>query len=143
MSYRNDRFNQHMQSLEVMISGFADASKAKVLSDRGKGVERMLSALDHNPSDESKSEVKVEQRREIRLFEAEMRLVEAGKRHLIPVLLLIVEHGNNRTESIAILSKRRQTGRGRKKFESARKAYKRCLKSLLDFFGVQSVHMEI
>ena len=140
MSYRNDHFNRRMASLEVIVAEFADASKAKAFSDCGTGVERMLQTMDYSPATESKAEAEAEQRREERLFESEMRLVEAGKRHLIPVLLLIVENGSNRSESIAIMAKSRQTGRGRKKFESARKAYKRCLKSLLNFFGVQTLH---
>ena len=126
MSYRNDRFNRRMTSLEVMISGFADASKAKVFSDRGKGVERMFLALDYSPGIESKPEV--EQRRAVCLAEAEMRLAEAGKRHLIPVLLLIVENGSNREESIKRVPRR---------------TYFLHRKQLLVFFGCTLLHMEI
>ena len=46
MSYRNERFNRSMRSLEVIVTGITDVSKAKVFSDCGTGVRRMLAALD-------------------------------------------------------------------------------------------------
>ena len=125
MSYRNDRFNQRMASLEVIVSEFADASKAKAFSDCGTGVERMLLTMDYSPATESKAEAEAEQRREERLFEAEMRLAEAGKRHLIPVLLLIVENGSNREESLK---------------KVPRRTYFLHRKQLLVFFGCTLLH---
>ena len=68
------------------------------------------------------------QRQEDLLFNAEMRLVEAGKRHLIPVLLLIVENGANREESMKRVPKR---------------TYFRHREALLRFFSGTRVHMDI
>ena len=45
MSYRSDRFNNSMRSLETMI-GDRDASKLSFLSDHGAGVERMIDEID-------------------------------------------------------------------------------------------------
>ena len=127
MSYRNERFNRSMRSLEVIVTGITDVSKAKVFSDCGTGVRRMLAALDW---DTRQVEKRGEggQRQEDLLFNAEMRLVEAGKRHLIPVLLLIVENGANREESMKRVPKR---------------TYFRHREALLRFFSGTRVHMDI
>jgi len=95
MSYRSDRFNARMRSLEKM-AGECDVSKWPLLSDNGAGVERMLDAMD-----DAKEEEDLQADRAERLFVAEMRLVEAGLRHLVPVLLLIVDNGSDRAASLA------------------------------------------
>jgi len=95
MSYRSERFNRRMMSLEVMVAGFADVSKAKIFSDGVAGAH----AIREGQESRSRSRVE-EETREGKLFEAEMRLADAEKSHLIPVLLLIVENGSNREESL-------------------------------------------
>ena len=134
MTYRAERFNNSMRSLEAMVSGMADASKSAKLSDRGESTARMYAAFEPEPDAPDRDQ---------ELAGAILRLIVAGLDYLVPTLLLIAENGSGRTRSIALMACSRKSGRGRKKFESARKAYKRCLKSLLNFFDVQSVHMEI
>ena len=134
MTYRAERFNRSMRSLEAMVSGMADDSKSTKLSDRGKTAARMYAAFEPEPDAPDRDQ---------ELTGAVLRLIVEGMDYLVPPLLLIAENGNDRTRSIALMACSRKSGRGRKKFESARKAYKRCLKSLLNFFDVQSVHMEI
>ena len=134
MTYRADRFNKSMRSLEAMVSGMADASKSAKLSDRGKSAARMYAAFEPEPDAPNRDQ---------ELAGAVLRLIVEEMSHLVPTLLLIAENGSDRTRSIALMACSRKSGRGRKKFESARKAYKRCLKSLLNFFDVQSVHTEI
>ena len=45
MSYRSNRFNNGLWSLEMKLEGI-DPAKASFLSDQGLGVERMEDALD-------------------------------------------------------------------------------------------------
>ena len=103
MSYRSERFNRRMKSLETTASG-RDTSKWRALSDGGLGVERVLTALDGDedvPADASGTTKPLdEDERDELLFNAEMRLVEAHRRHLIPVLLLIAENGPDRERSL-------------------------------------------
>ena len=134
MTYRAERFNNSMRSLEAMVSGMTDPSKSAKLSDRGESAARMYAAFEPEPDTPDRDQ---------ELAGAVLRLIVEGMDYLVPTLLLIAENGNDRTRSIALMACSRKSGRGRKKFESARKAYKRCLKSLLNFFDVQSVHMEI
>ena len=129
MSYRNERLNRSMMSLEVIVAGITDASKAKVFSDHGQGVDRMIAALDYDPRSEPRAEVNAARKRKDLLFDAEMQLVEAKKRHLIPVLLLIVENGSNRQESILSLA---ATSKNR---NAARKRYFEHRDLLLSFFS--------
>ena len=46
MSTRNERFNASMRSLDELTASFEDPTKANVFSDKGKGVERMVTMLD-------------------------------------------------------------------------------------------------
>ena len=134
MTYRAERFNRSMRSLEAMVSGMTDASKSAKLSDRGKSAARMYTAFEPEPDTPDRDQ---------ELAGAVLRLTVEGMGHLVPSLLLIAENGSERRRSIALMACSRKNGRGRKKFESARKAYKRYLKLLLNFFCVQSVHTEI
>jgi len=139
MSFRNERFNKAMRSLDAMCEG-CDISKWPVLSDGGAGAakiveeaSRLLGSGRRPPrSDEARRLVYGPSRRiyerEEKLFEAEMRLVEAGKGHLIRVLLLIVENFYNREESIKVVSKA---------------TYFRHRAELIAFFCETQVHMDI
>ena len=95
MSTRNDRFNASMRSLDELTSSFKDPSKANVFSDKGLGVERMVSTLDYDVTAEERLLSALADK----LFIAEMRLVDANRKYLIPVLLLIVENGKDREKS--------------------------------------------
>jgi len=106
MSYRNERFNRSMFPLEAMTADMKDASKARIFSENGEGVERMVTALDYDEAAETTAEERVQATIEDKLFEAKMRLVDAGKGYLIRVLRLIVENGNDREESMRHVAKR-------------------------------------
>ena len=157
MSYRNERFNRSMMSLEAMVAGFKDASKAAVFSDRGLGVGRMVDEIDANGSGGANGQhqgnghlarspmpggslASVERarrpfpwiwgsRRE-RLLAAERKLRRAGLGHLVPTLRLIVRNGNNRQESIGEMTN------GTESTKAARKRYERHRAQLLAFFDV-------
>ena len=49
MTYRAERFNKSMRSLEAMVSGMSDASKSAKLSDRGESAARMYAAFEPEP----------------------------------------------------------------------------------------------
>ena len=115
MSTRNERFNASMSSLDELSASFEDPTKANVFSDKGKGVERMVTMLDYDVTAEERLQSALEDK----LFIAEMRLVDANRRYLIPVLLLIVENGKDREKSIEKVS---------------RSTYFRHRDALLDFF---------
>ena len=91
MSCRSDRFNASMCSLESFSAKFDDPSKIATLSDRGKGVERLIDVLTPPPDDTPD--------RNQELAGAVLRLVIAGKEHLVTTLLEIAENGSNREES--------------------------------------------
>ena len=91
MTYRAERFNRSMRSLEAMVSGMADASKSARLSDCGKSAARMYAALEPEPDTPDRDQ---------ELVGAVLRLVVAGKNCLAPTLLLIAENGGEREKSI-------------------------------------------
>ena len=101
MSTRNERFNASMSSLDEFTASFEDPTKANVFSDKGKGVERMVTMLDYDVTAEERLKSALEDK----LFIAEMRLVDANRRYLIPVLLLIVENGKDREKSLEKVSR--------------------------------------
>ena len=129
MSYRSERFNRSMKSLEAMLSGYSDPSKAKILCDGGEALERLMDALDYSPERERAEEDRLaaerlarQKDRLERLTVAITRLVAADKAYLVPTLLLIVRNGANRNESIRFLSER---------------SYYRHRRELGAFFGVR------
>ena len=91
MTYRAERFNKSMRSLEAMLSGMADASKSAKLSDRGKSAARMYAAFESEPDAPDRDQ---------ELAGAVLRLIVARKEHLVPTLLLISENGSDRERSI-------------------------------------------
>ena len=138
MSYRNDRFNTGMRSLDAMLENI-DIDKVRFLSDRGKGVNRMIDDIERRERSETGQTGQTGRtgRKESKLFDAEMRLAEAGKSYLIRVLLLIVENGNNRDFSINALA------RCSKSWNAARKKYFEHRNLLLEIFKVTRVHSDI
>ena len=91
MTYRAERFNRSMRSLEAMVSGRADASKSAKLSDRGKSAARMYAAFEPEPDAPDRNQ---------ELAGAVLRLIVEGMDHLVPTLLLIAENGSDRKRSI-------------------------------------------
>ena len=110
MTYRAERFNNSMRSLEAMVSGMADASKSAKLSDRGENAARMYAAFEPEPDAPD---------REQELVGAVLKLIVAGKDHLVPTLLLIAENGSDRERSM---------------HKMPRRSYFRHRNELLDFF---------
>ena len=96
MTYRAERFNRSMRSLEAMVSGMADASKSAKLSDRGKSAARMYAAFEPEPDAPDRNQ---------ELAGAVLRLIVEGKEHLVPTLLLIAENGSDRERSLLHMSR--------------------------------------
>ena len=96
MTYRAERFNNSMRSLEAMVSGMADASKSAKLSDRGESAARMYAAFEPEPDAPDRDQ---------ELAGAILRLIVAGKDYLVPTLLLIAENGSDREKSIQLMSR--------------------------------------
>ena len=97
MTYRAERFNRSMRSLEAMVSGMADASKSAKLSDRGKSAARMYAAFEPEPDAPDRDQ---------ELAGAVLRLIVEGVDYLVPTLLLIAENRNDREKSMKRLSAR-------------------------------------
>ena len=97
MTYRAERFNNSMRSLEAMVSDMADASKSARLSDRGENAARMYAAFEPEPDAHDRDQ---------ELAGAVLRLIVAGLDYLVPTLLLIAENGSDREKSMKRLSAR-------------------------------------
>ena len=110
MTYRAERFNRSMRSLEAMVSGMADASKSAKLSDRGESATRMYAAFESEPDAPDRDQ---------ELAGAVLRLIVGEMDHLVPTLLLISENGSDRERSMQQVPKR---------------SYFRHRDELLDFF---------
>ena len=97
MTYRAERFNRSMRSLEAMVTGMADASKSVKLSDRGKSAARMYAAFEPEPDAPDRDQ---------ELAGAVLRLIVEEMDHLVPTLLLIAENGSDRESSIQQVPRR-------------------------------------
>ena len=97
MTFRAERFNNSMRSLEAMISCMADASKSAKLSDRGKTAARMYAAFEPEPDAPDRDQ---------ELAGAVLRLIVEGMDYLTPTLLLIAENGSDREKSMQQVPRR-------------------------------------
>ena len=97
MTFRNERFNASLISLDELTDGFEDPSKISSFTDRGKGVGRMLEQIE--PTRDTSPDPDQE------LAGAILRLIVAGKDYLVPTLLLIAENRDNRERSMLTVSK--------------------------------------
>ena len=97
MTYRAERFNRSMRSLEAMASGRTDASKSAKLSDRGENAARMYAAFEPEPDTPDRDQ---------ELAGAVLRLIIEGMSHLVPTLLLIAENGSDREQSMRQVPRR-------------------------------------
>ena len=97
MTYRAERFNKSMRSLEAMVSGMADASKSAKLSDRGESAARMYAAFEPEPDAPDRNQ---------ELAGAVLRLIVEGLDYLVPTLLVIAENGSCRERSIQLMPRR-------------------------------------
>jgi len=92
MSYRNDRLNRSMRSLDAMTNGFQDISKVRMLSDHGIGAERMYTLLDITPESVEAEEKRVAEaiRDADTMFDIGCALlILGGLGYLVPTLRLI------------------------------------------------------
>ena len=96
MTYRAERFNRSMRSLEAMVSGMADAPKSAKLSDRGENAARMYAAFEPEPDAPDRNQ---------ELAGAVLRLIVEGLDYLVPTLLLIAENGSAREKSMQQISR--------------------------------------
>ena len=111
MSWRADRFNASLASLDEFADRFDDPAKIASFADRGEGVGQMLEQIEPTPGTSPDPDQE--------LAGAVLRLVLAGKDHLVPTLLLIAENRDDREKSLATMPRR---------------SYFRHRDELLDFF---------
>ena len=97
MTYRAERFNRSMRSLEAMVSGMTDASKSAKLSDRGDSAARLYAAFEPEPNPPDRDQ---------ELVGAILRLIVEGLNYLVPTLLLITENGSERERSMQLMPRR-------------------------------------
>ena len=124
MSFRNDRFNEAMCSMEELLSQFPDPSRIVTFSDKGEEVERLIDAIDRTEPPLAPPNLYTQ-----KLHTAEMRLYRAGLGHLVPTLRLIVKNRGNRQESIGCLQKSQKTS-----WETAKHLYFSHREKILKFF---------
>ena len=111
MTFRNERFNASLFSLDEFMDGFEDPAKITTFADRGEGVGQMLEQIEPTPDTSPDPDQE--------LAGAVLRLVVAGKDHLVPTLLLIAENRDDREKSLQ---------------QMPRRSYFRHRDELLDFF---------
>jgi len=131
MSFRNDRFNQKMLSIDTST---IDMDKNRNFSDEGLGVNRVLDAIDYGDKAETEGEKRIGAEFRHKLRKAKSRLKKAGKGHLIRVLLLIVKNIENRQESIFEIATSKKSYKSSKTWNAARKMYFEHRFLLFEFF---------
>ena len=98
MTFRNERFNASLISLDEFMDGFEDPSKIASFTDRGECVGRMLEQIEPTPDTSPDPDQE--------LAGAILLLIVAGKAHLVPTLLLIAENRDNREKSFQHMPRR-------------------------------------
>ena len=110
MSYRNARLTNGFLSLDK-LAGEIELEKARIVSDGGAGVERIVRLVDCSDcSSDGKPKATAEERmaateRRRKLRAAIERLRRAGRGYLVPVLRLIVKNGSERNRSLEKISR--------------------------------------
>ena len=136
---RNERFSRGIHSLERALTDLSDTSKAKLLSDGGDGVRRMLDDLDGDGN--SPTKFQIDRDRSTMVDVAAMLLVWAGLGHLVRTLYLVFANGSHlRSISIRALcrDKRRKSAK-----QASKRLYELHRKALLSFFVSPDVHGDI
>ena len=106
MNYRNARLANGFLSLD-QLAGEIDLVKSRVVSDVGKGVERMVGDIDRTPGDAEREERETAAERQRKFHAAETRLRRLGLGYLVSTLALICKSGKNREVSIREIASRR------------------------------------
>ena len=136
---RNERFSRGIHSLERALTDLSDTSKAKILSDKGKGVRRMLDDMDDDGTAPSKFQV--DRDRSTMVDIAAMLLVWAGRGHLVRTLSLIFANGSLlKSTSIRALCRDNRKKAAKK---ASKRLYELHRKALLSFFVSPDVHGDI
>lgn len=99
MSYRSERFNNAMHSLDMKTAA-KDLSKMSFFSDEGRGAKLIYTQLDQTPETIQEEEDRYWQEREQKIKNAIVALIAAGYGYTAPTLLMIIENENNREETI-------------------------------------------
>ena len=110
MNYRNARLANGFLSLD-QLAGEIDLVKSRVVSDGGKGVERMVDDIDRTPGDAEREERETVAGRQRKIHAAVVKLYRAGLGYLVSTLVLICRNGQYRDESIREISARRKIDR--------------------------------
>ena len=101
MTFRNERFNASLVSLDEFTDGFEDPSKIAAFSDRGTGIPPIRHGDRHGQAAPSSDDS-----RQTKLHAAIMRLRRANRGYLIPVLRLIAKYGTARNLSLEKVPRR-------------------------------------
>ena len=120
MNYRNARLANGFLSLDK-LAGEVDLEKARIGSDGGAGVERLVEEIDRNGGrgvgaaeaarfddgtiEAARFDGGEAQERRRKLRAAIGRLRRAGRGYLVPVLRLIVKNGSERNRSLEKISR--------------------------------------
>ncbi|MDO5319024.1 MAG: hypothetical protein Q4G65_10390 [bacterium] len=134
MNYRNARLANGFLSLD-QLAGEIDLVKSRIVSDGGKGVERIVRMIDCSDcSTDGEPRWLAEEReaareRQRKIDAARQKLRRAGIGYLTETFLLICKNGKNRDESIRELAMRQ-----RLPFESAERLYFGHRKKIENFF---------
>ena len=110
MNYRNARLASGFLSLD-RLAGEVDLEKARIVSDGGAGVERLVEEIDRNggrgvgAAEAARFDGGEAQERRRKLRAAIGRLRRAGRGYLVPVLRLIVKNGSERNRSLEKISR--------------------------------------
>ena len=120
MNYRNARLANGFLSLDK-LAGEVDLEKARIVSDGGAGVERLVEEIDRlggrgvgaaeaarfdgGAKEAARFDGGEAQERRRKLRTAIGRLRRAGRGYLVPVLRLIVKNGSERNRSLEKISR--------------------------------------
>lgn len=145
-TYRNERFNRSMRSLDWSLSK-GDSSKFAWLSDGGASAERMYAELDKDATDNNGWDIVRELKRTCAINRAMKALKSQGKHSLAETLQLIYKYGNDRNRSIRALALAEKASKmtmknetklkyfiSKSEWNSAKARYFRNRKELLELF---------
>lgn len=145
-TYRNERFNRSMRSLDWSLSK-GDSSKFAWLSDGGASAERMYAELDKDVADNGWDVVRA-LKQACAIQKAVKALKSQGKHSLAETLQLIYKYGNDRNRSIRALALAEKTSKmtmknesklkyfiSKSEWNSAKARYFRNRKELLELFA--------
>ena len=98
MTFRNERFNASLISLDEFMDGFDDPTGIASFTDHSEGVGQMLEQIEPTPDTSPDPDQE--------LAGAILRLIVTGKDYLVPTLLLIAENRDNREKSFQQVPRR-------------------------------------